>query len=215
MGKIKDLKSQTFGKITVLSYSHIEKSNAYWYSRCDCGNTLIVKGCNLRSGNTKTCGCGKVNNIIKHGKCNTSTYTVWRNMIERCTNPNNANYKNYGGRGITVCDRWVNSFQDFIEDVGEKPFNKSIDRIDNEKGYFPDNVRWATLSQQANNKRKRKDTTSVYRGVHLAAGKWVARVGYQGKTLYLGRYTSEIEAARVFDAKVIELGLPIVLNFFR
>lgn len=132
---------------------------------CDCGIYKKVALNVLKSGNTKSCGCyskykssqrkgvSNTHNIV-HGMINTSEYKSWCSMKERCYNVNNKKYKDYGGRGITICDMWLNSFENFYADMGAKPSEShSIDRIDVNGNYEPNNCRWATKKQQSNNKR--------------------------------------------------------------
>ena len=131
-------------------YGHI-----LWLCKCDCGNEKIIYSSNLLKGTTKSCGCL----MIKHGHCinykYSKTYESWRNMLQRCGNPSYIEYEHYGGRGITACERWL-KFENFLEDIGEKPSNKyQIDRIDNNKGYYKENCRWV-LSEN-NNKNKRNN----------------------------------------------------------
>lgn len=134
--------------------------------RCDCGNEKVVHIRNLRAGQTKGCGCGQVevmkkrvgedNPVFKHGRSGTPIYSVWSGMIGRCENSKSANWSLYGGRGITVCARWRESFANFLEDMGERPEGKTLDRIDNDGNYEPDNCRWATAAEQRFNQGARK-----------------------------------------------------------
>lgn len=114
-----------------------------------------------------------------HGMTNTKIYGVWNGMIQRCRNPHNPDYKNYGGRGIKVCDRWINSFENFLEDMGESPQDMSIDRIDVNSDYCPDNCRWASVKTQANNTTQ--NVYLKYNGQQHTIAQWVSllHVDYQ------------------------------------
>lgn len=153
-----NFEGQRFGKLLVNKY--IGK-NKYGLSRyeclCDCGETTEVYLCNLKSGQTKSCGCLRKEINTTHGQTNTRTYRIWADMNKRCLNQNCKEYKNYGGRDITVCERWDpqkgGSFENFFKDMGEKPKNKTLDRIKNNLGYYKENCHWATTEQQSRNKR--------------------------------------------------------------
>jgi len=154
-----------FARLTVLGETtrHVfpsGKSARQFICRCDCGTEKIVLLQSLRAENTKSCGCLVIERVRlpkTHGATTnfykTVEYRAWQNMRMRCENPNSTRYKRYGGRGIVVADRWRKSFQNFIDDMGSRPSpNHSLDRINPEQGYGPDNCRWATVSEQQNNR---------------------------------------------------------------
>ncbi len=166
-----DLTGMRFGMLVVVSFADKTSSgHARWLCQCDCGGAKVTQASNLKSGQCRSCGCyargpnWNRSGTRTHGhtylksergtRCVTTLYATWSSMIQRCTNPNAKNYKWYGGRGITVCERW-RSFENFAADMGDRPGRGySIDRINNNGNYEPGNCRWATQSEQVRNSRR-------------------------------------------------------------
>lgn len=153
MIKYKDITSQKFGRLTALYklHNHHDKDHTYWLCICDCGNLTETRSDRLRNGRAQSCGCLHK----KHGKSNTRLYHIWRQIKTRCYNKNNRDYMKYGDRGIQICDEWLNNFQAFYDWAIENGYkeNLTIDRVNVNGNYEPDNCTWATKKQQARNKR--------------------------------------------------------------
>lgn len=184
MSRLIDLTGKRFGRLIVIKQTEDYVSPAgkhlkQWECRCDCGNTCIATGCNLKAGRQTSCGCGraeKLKNIAtKHGMAKTSIHNKWMGIIQRCEDVNNRNYPRWGGRGIKICKRWRDSFEAFYEDVsklehyGEDGY--TLDRYPDLNGnYEPGNVRWATAKQQANNTRS--NVCLTYKGETHTVAEW-------------------------------------------
>lgn len=154
-----DLIGQKFVRLTVISEASNSKSGrTQWNCICDCGKEKIVPTKWLRNGQAVSCGCYNREKSTKHGMCQTRTYKIWAGMISRCTNPQNSRWKRYGGRGITVCNKWL-EFESFYKDMGEAPVNCTLDRVNNDKGYSPENCRWTTPKVQSNNRENNRRIT--------------------------------------------------------
>lgn len=156
---MEDLTGRKFNRLLVLGFHHTNKYRvSYWLCKCDCGKETVARRSNLLNEETKSCGC--LNNekrmlrFFKHGMSKTIEYSSWQHMKDRCLNPRFQDYHNYGGRGITICPEWVDSFEQFYEDMKSCPDGCSLDRIDNEKGYFPENCKWSTRKEQTRNMRR-------------------------------------------------------------
>lgn len=184
MGKYVDITGQKFNKLTVIQPVESTNKHKMWLCACECGNQAIVKGSRLRSSSTKSCGCLIYENMsgVTHGLCklHKKEYGTWTRMKARCTNPNEPSYEDYGARGISVCKEWDKDFTAFFKDMGERPEGMSIERIDNNKGYCPENCRWANLTDQNNNKRCNKFIT--VNGITKTKAQWA-------KYLNIGRDT--------------------------
>jgi hypothetical protein len=181
--RVKNEIGNRYGRLLVIEQApapehYKEKRQGFWLCRCDCGNIVVANAALLRRGMKMSCGCynrdyHRVN--IKHGMAGSSEYGIWAKIKSRCTNPKHSHYRYYGGRGITMCDRWRDSFDAFCQDVGPRPSpTHTIDRIDVNGNYEPGNVRWATRKQQANNRRN------------------TVRLTYQGKTQLLAEWADEL-----------------------
>lgn len=178
----KDIAGQRFGRLVAIEYL----GKSLWLCKCDCGNTSTPKSWSLRSGTTQSCGClhkeivGKKS--TKHGLGDTRIYSIWRNMKQRCNNPNATKYEIYGGKGIKVCNEWLD-FNNFYKWATENGYEDSlsIDRIDGNKDYTPDNCRWTTYQVQANNTTQNHYLTHI--GKTQTISGWAEEIGIEQNTL--------------------------------
>ena len=182
--KIKDRTGEQFGEWTLKEFSHTDKKSygntTYWVCNCACGNTGVVSTKNLMAGKSTSCGCTR--GYRTHSMSSTLTYRSWQAMKERCYNSKARYYSYYGGRGISVCDSWKDSFENFYNDMGGRPSMKyTLDREDNEGNYYSDNCRWVTKSVQANNKRNNRSLT--YKGATMNLGQWAKKLNIDRTTL--------------------------------
>ena len=189
MPKLIDLTGKRFGRWLVLRKAE-SKARTQWLCVCDCGATKSVQGANLTNGTSISCGCYRAElprtaqtaAVTKHGMTDSPTWTSWMAMIKRCYGKYSINYENYGGRGIEVCKRWVDSFEEFLADMGERPEGMTLDRIDSSGDYEPGNCRWATKKQQD---RNRKSNILVTRdGVTKCVKDWCDELGLNVDQVY-------------------------------
>lgn len=191
-----EMVGQRFGRYTVLAEMEKRGTQLLYKCECDCGNIRIVYGGNLKSGHSQSCGCRNKEIITTHGKSKTIEYCAWLDMKQRCTDQNQKRYCDYGGRGITICEKWLNSFETFYKDMGKRPAHcHSLDRMDNEGNYNKDNCQWATRTTQQHNSRLFITNTSGVKGVHLnKKGKYEAYINAANKKIGLGHFSTLEEA---------------------
>ena len=185
-----DMTGQKYGRLTVVEMVDANEHNQrVWSCVCECGNSTNVVGSQLRYGMTKSCGClaaefrsqfGTLTNKT-HGMANSSIYRIWRSMMDRCYLQTSHAYNRYGGRGITVCERWSN-FENFYADMGSKPNGMSLERTDNDGQYSPENVHWASAKEQSNNRRS--NVRYEYGEENLTIAQWAEKAGIPMKTLW-------------------------------
>lgn len=188
MGKFIDLTGQRFGRLVAVQ-TNGKNSNGQlkWLCHCDCGNVVTVERANLVRGHTQSCGCYReeIKKLEKktHGQTGTRIFHIWVGIKQRCYNSNAHNFKNYGGRGITVCEEWRNSFEVFYEWAMSHGYSDdlSIDRIDVNGNYCPENCRWVTAIEQCNNRRSNHNIT--YNGETHTLTEWAIKTGINQRTL--------------------------------
>lgn len=185
---VKDILNQTFGKLLVIDRAENNKRGlARWICKCDCGNIIICNGADLRTGHTKSCGCEKYKGFekqrYKHGLCGTRLHKIWWDMQDRCYNKKVPNYKNYGGKGIVICEEWLADFMNFYNWAINNGYKEdlSIDRINVKGNYEPSNCRWVTTKTQSRNKNTNVFIT--YNGETKCLTDWAAELGIDRKTL--------------------------------
>lgn len=193
-----DIKGKRFGKLTAMHPTASRKRKAIvWIFACDCGYLVEASGRKVREGSPRSCKTCSVKlqseKVRTHGMSSTREFRSWQACIQRCVNERYSNYHNYGGRGIKVCERWRNSFMDFLEDMGSRPAGKSLDRINNDGDYEPSNCCWSSAKQQNNNRR-----TSLLveiSGVTKTLSQWAELAGIKYETIqdrYRRGYRGEI-----------------------
>lgn len=183
------LAGKTFGRLTVLDRATNDShGNIRFRCMCKCGCETVVTASHLKAGHTRSCGClipdTTSARVTKHGWGHTRLYRIWSHMKEQCLNPNSISYKNYGGRGITVCNEWKQDFTAFRDWAMENGYSDElqIDRIDNFEGYFPDNCRWSTRAEQSLNRRSNRFLE--YGGKRQTIKEWALEIGISHKILY-------------------------------
>lgn len=185
----KDFTNTRLGRLLIVSEAEPDKwKNMQWFCRCDCGKYIVVAGSSIRRGATKSCGCwnkeSSTTRATKHGLHSHALYGTWKNMVQRCYNPANSHFDSYGGRGIVMCDRWRESFANFLEDMGEKPSPAhSIERRNNNEGYCKENCSWELIEVQANNKSNNR--VFEFNGKRQTLAQWARDVGITRRTLAL------------------------------
>ena len=212
MDRAENLLNQKFGRLTVIARAenHVQpsgKSYTQWLCRCECGNEVVVRSANLKKGHTKSCGCWQRDKVTTHGLKKTRLYVIWRDIKLRCFNPNANNFKDYGAKGVTMCDEWKNNFKNFYDWAMSNGYNKdakrgecTIDRIDNSKGYCPQNCRWIDNLAQQNNRINNRFLT--YNGKKQTVAEW-------GRELNMPRHAL---CARLYSGWSIEKTLTTPLG---
>lgn len=169
-----DRTGEIHGRLKVICRSPVH-ARAYWNCICDCGKSTTVRGDHLKEERVQSCGCLVIERMTSHGMARTPTYKCWQAMKDRCSNPLAPEAKNYIERGITVCDRWIESFENFFEDMGLQPQGLTLDRENNDLGYSKENCRWATRKEQVDNRRNTHRVTID--GETMCLKDWCKRLG--------------------------------------
>jgi hypothetical protein len=193
--KFIDRTGQVFGKLTVREQAGRDKlKKVMWRCTCECGNETVVVSGSLVTGNTTSCGCVLKAAITKHGGWNKSSYNTWRAMIRRCAVPTDKDYPRYGGKGVSVCARWL-EYTNFVADMGEPVGDETLDRVDTYGNYSPENCRWAGVQTQNRNTRLRVNSTTGHIGVSAVGKKFMAKITANKKSYYSSLCSTVEEAA--------------------
>lgn len=200
-----DLTGRRFHFLTVVKRAGSMRGRAAWLIRCDCGRERVMTAPNILSGTSKSCGCMSRTLIARartiHGMCGTRTYGVWRGINKRCYEPSFIGWARYGGRGISVCDEWRESFSAFLRDMGEAPDGLQIDRIDNDGNYCKTNCRWVAPKVNANNRHNNRQIT--WRGKTKTLVSWARLTGIREETIS-GRLARGWSLKRALTQKVVK-----------
>ena len=193
-----------FDRLTPIRFVEMRKGSAYWLCTCDCGKSIITRKTSCQMGVSKSCGCLRLELKTKHGhklKSNQSlTYASWSAMRTRCNNKNYIDHHLYYDRNIKICDRW-NKFENFLEDMGERQKGLTLDRIDNDKGYFKENCRWANYSQQTRNRRC--SPLIEYKGERKNLIDWCEQLNLSHTAVYSRINVYKWSVEKAFERKVI------------
>lgn len=199
-GPRETLVGRKFGKLTLLELvTNSPQGIPAWRCICECGGNLIGREANILNGHTRSCGCinrerAKRGLSRKHGMANTPTYFTWRSMKKRCLDPKSTGYKYYGGRGVTICHRWL-AFENFLLDMGPRPNGTTIERRNTNGNYEPNNCYWATAKSQARNRRNNKIIS--FRGENLCVSAWAERLGTYPQKIFR-RLEKGLSPAEIF-----------------
>jgi len=208
--KAQDLTQQRFGRLIAISRAENTLSGrARWLCRCDCGNSKTVAAAELKKGGTSSCGCLALEQRKAAAQSQCHAYSrsqmyrerkSWENMMARCYDSCHHSYPDYGGRGIAVCDGWRESFKEFVSSMGRRPKGATLERIDNDANYAPDNCRWATRTEQANNRRTNRIITVG--GDSLTVAQWSRKLGIDYRVIHSRLYLGWPET----DAVMVPVG---------
>lgn len=218
---LQDISGNIYGNLTVLrrGEDYVKPSGAKdvrWVCLCLCGKEKLIRTTSLKNGDTKSCGCLNVKlaskRFKKHGMCKSRLYSILTDMKSRCFNKNNKRYNDWGGRGITICDEWLENPEKFILWANENGYSDklTIERIDNDKNYCPDNCKWADYSEQNINKRISKNNTSGYVGVYFDVKNsvWRAQLSHKKKKVNIGTFTNKEKALSARNTYITDNNLP-------